>query len=179
MVTNKQLVHITESAIDNLITTFKTIPYFFYTENDLHCNLYHEIYSKLPPEKWQCETKDKKKSILLHKEYPTKERYSRKRLAVNPKGKRGHFDLCIWNPRTVRDKLFRARRTMDIPREQQTFIVIEFDLIEHIDSFRNAMHHIQWDFKKLTDEINKVEYCYLLVFVRDWRHRDLFLQRIP
>jgi hypothetical protein len=36
MISKKWLVQITESSIDNLIKTFKKIPYFSYTENDLH-----------------------------------------------------------------------------------------------------------------------------------------------
>jgi hypothetical protein len=48
MVSKEQLVLVTESAIDKLITTFKARPYFFYTENDLHCHLFNEIFSKLP-----------------------------------------------------------------------------------------------------------------------------------
>jgi hypothetical protein len=80
LVEKEKLVQITESAIDNLIMAFKATPYFFYTESDLHCYLYGEILNKLPLEDWECKTKDGKSSILLHKEYPTKERYSAKAL---------------------------------------------------------------------------------------------------
>jgi hypothetical protein len=55
--------------------------------------------SRLPLEEWRCTTKDCKSSILLHEEYPTKERYNAKSLKENvPRGSRGHFDICIWNP---------------------------------------------------------------------------------
>lgn len=63
--------------------------------------------------------------------------------------------------------------------EQHTFLAIEFDLIEHNNGLWDAIDHLQWDFIKLSDRANEVEYAYLLVFVRDWVHRDLFLQKIP
>ncbi len=166
MVTKKQLVQVTEGAIDYIITTFKATPYFFYTENDLHCYLYNEIHSKLPLEKWQCKTKDERLSVLLHKEYPTKERYSAKELRKNvPRGARGHFDLSIWNPEKTSDRLFRVRRSTDFKQEQQTFIAIEFDLIEGNDGFKQAVHHSKWDLLKLRSMKNEIEHGYLLVFV--------------
>lgn len=179
MVTRKQLVRITEKAIEELIEAFKATPYFFYTENDLHCYLYHRIYSKLPPEDWQCETEDEKSSILLHKEYPTKQRYRAKDLKeVISGGRRGHFDLSIWNPEETEGKLFRVRRSTDFKREQQTFIAIEFDLIEGNDSLHQAVHHFKWDLLKLRGAGNEIEHGYALVFVRDWIHRDEFLEEI-
>lgn len=177
---SQELASIVESSIKNLVNTFMSTPYRFYTESDLHCFLYNQLDQRMDAAgSGTFETYDGRTAILLHKEYPTKERYNRKRLAVNPRGKRGHFDLCIWNPNIVRSRLFRARRAADINREQHTFIVIEFDLVEHNSGFRNAMHHLQWDFMKLSDRSNNVEHAYLLVFVRNWRYCDLFLQKIP
>lgn len=176
----QELVSIVESSIEILMDTFLKTPYLFYTESDLHCFLYDQLYRKMSAAGFGTyETLEKRTSILLHKEYPTKERYSRKRLAVDPKGKRGHFDLCVWNPNTVKNRLFRARRTANILKEQHTFVAIEFDLIEQNNGFWNAMHHLQWDFMKLVDRANEVKYGYLLIFIRDWIHRDLFLQKIP
>ena len=110
MITKKQLVQITHEAIGNLIGTFKATPYFFYTENDLHCYLYTRILNSLPLKSWICKTVDGKESILLHKEYPTKERYSRDALKEGlKKGSRGHFDLTIWNPEKTGERLFRVR----------------------------------------------------------------------
>jgi len=112
MIAKQKLVEITESSIINLVETFKTLPYFFYTENDLHTHLHHEIYSRLLPQDWICVTQDKKSSILLHKEYPTKLRYNAKALEEVPSGgARGHFDLCIWNPEKTEERDFRAQRT--------------------------------------------------------------------
>jgi len=179
LVEKEKLVQITESAIDNLIMAFKATPYFFYTESDLHCYLYGEILNKLPLEDWECKTKDGKSSILLHKEYPTKERYNAKALKEKvPKGARGHFDLSIWNPEQTEERLFRVEKSIDFKNEQQTFIAIEFDLIEGNDSLESAVHHFKWDLLKLRSVKNGVEHGYALVFVRDWAHRDNFLEEI-
>jgi len=169
MVTEEQLVQITESSIDDIITAFKVTPYFFYTENDLHCYLYTQLLNKLLMEGCFCKTADGKNSVLLHKEYPTKERYSRKALKEGlERGSRGHFDLSIWNPTKTEEKLFRVKRSTEFKREQQTFIAIEFDLVEGNDNLDQALHHLQWDLLKLRSKKNEVEHGYLLVFVRDW-----------
>jgi len=179
LVRKAKLVQITESAIDNLIMAFKATPYFFYTESDLHCYLYNEILNKLSLKDWQCKTKDRKSSILLHKEYPTKERYSAKALKEKvPKGARGRFDLSIWNPEKTKERLFRAARSKDFESEQHTFIAIEFDMIEGNDSLDQAVHHFKWDLLKLRSTKNEIEHGYSLVFVRDWVHRDNFLEEI-
>ncbi|MCZ2808209.1 MAG: hypothetical protein O2V44_02525 [Candidatus Bathyarchaeota archaeon] len=179
MVTKKQLVQITESAIDHLVTTFKKGSYSFYTENDLHCYLYTQLLNSLSREERLCKTADGRDSILLHKEYPTKERYSRKALKEGlEKGARGHFDLSIWNPEKTEERLFRVRRSTDFWREQQTFIVIEFDLIEGNDNLDQAVHHFKWDLMKLKGERNEVEYGYQLIFVRDWTHSESFLEEV-
>lgn len=179
MVSREQLVDVVESGINELIRTFQKNPYFFYSENDLHCYLYHEIYGKLVHGDWQCKTRDAKTSVLLHKEYPTKQRHSAKELKEGvPGGARGHFDLSIWNPSKTEERLFRVRQSTDFEKEQQTFIAIEFDLIEGNDGFDQAVHHLKWDLLKLRSTKNEIEHGYSLVFVRDWIHRDRFLKEI-
>jgi hypothetical protein len=177
MVSKEWLVQKTQSSIDDLITSFKSTPYFFYTENDLHCYLHNRIFSSLPREEWQCITSDEKTSILLHKEYPTKARYDAKTpREVNSGGARGHFDLCIWNPERARERVFRAEHS-DFENEQHTFIAIEFDLIERNRTFETALHHFKWDLLKLTGSKNEVEHGYQLVFVRDWIHKGDFVSQ--
>lgn len=179
MVSKKSLVEIVESAIENLIMTFQKSPYLFYTESDMHCYLYGEILNKLPFKEWQCQTKYRNLSVLLHKEYPTKERYRAKTLEEKvPKGARGHFDLSIWNPEQTNDRLFRAVRADDFESEQHTFIAIELDLIEANDSLEQAVHHFKWDLLKLRSDKNEVEHGYSLIFARDWIHNKRFLELI-
>ncbi len=190
---DKVLVDIVKECISKTVETFLSNPFLFYIESDLHCFLYNQLYGKLVQSGLDgiFETCDQKKSILLHKEYPTKERYSRKHLKIEPEGSRGHFDLCIWNPTLVNERLFRASKTEDIKKEQQTFIAIEFNLVEHNSNLGDAIHHMKWDRLKLSDYAaleqtkdpkkkvsNEVKYGYLLFFVRDWIHSDEFLRRI-
>lgn len=176
MVDEKELVKIIDAAIDELITTFKRNPYFFYTENDLHCYLYNEIFNKMPPEGWLCKTRDGKTSILLHKEYPTKARYVAKKLEkVTSRGARGHFDISIWNPEEAENRLFRVFNSTDFEKEQHTFIVVELDMVEGNEHFEQAMHHFKWDLLKLASEENQVEHGYSLVFVRDWANKGNFI----
>lgn len=179
MVSKEQLVQITESSIDHVITAYSSTPHLFYAENDLHAFLYRDILNRLPMKDLQCKTVDGKLSLLLHEEYPTKERYRKKQLKENvPKGKRGHFDLCIWNPEKTNGRRFRVTQATKFEEEQQTFTAIEFDLVEHSDSLEQAVHHLKWDLMKLKSTKNEVEYGYSLVFVRHWIHKDEFLKRV-
>ena len=161
----------------------KTIPCLsralFYAENDLHAFLYRDILDRLPMKEWQCKTADGKLSLLLHEEYPTKERYSEKQLKENvSKRKRGHFDLCIWNPENTHSRRFRVTQSTKFEEEQQTYIAVEFDLVEHSDSLEQTIHHLKWDLMKLKSTKNEVEYGYSLVFVRHWIHKEEFLKRV-
>ena len=113
---------------------------------------------------------------MLHKEYPTKERYSAELLRQNfPKGARGHIDLTVWNPEKTKERLFRVTPKESFENEQQTFIAIELDMIEGSESLNSALHHLKWDLLKLRSKKNEIEHAYSLVFVRDWKHSEKFL----
>jgi hypothetical protein len=173
MITKDQLVKTVEVAINSLVQAFVCDPYLFYTENDLHCFLYHEMLNRLPIEELACRTKDGRQSFLLHKEYPTKLRYSAKGLCEKGSGARGHFDLCFWNPEETENRLFRVQNSTDFMSEQQTFLAMEFDLIEGNRNLDSAFHHFKWDLLKLRK--NEVEHGYQLVFARDWINKGDFL----
>lgn len=168
-----------ETCINNLIKTFIATPYLFYTENDLHCYLYKLLSERLENAGYGLyKTLDKKLSTLLHKEYPTKKKYSRDFLIEDPKGGRGHFDLCIWNPETVSERFFRSRRPKEISKEQQTYFAIEFLLVEGTDesTLKRAIDHTSWDMLKLKD--NEVKSGYILLFAREWGFGEDFLNKI-
>jgi len=80
------------SAIRALIEKFIEMPYFFYSEQDMHAYLYHKLISGKLGE-FFVETRSGDRSVLLHKEYPTLRIYPRRR-----RGRRGHFDLAIIDP---------------------------------------------------------------------------------
>jgi len=78
------------SAIRVLVEKFIEMPYFFYSEQDMHAYLYHKLISGKLGE-FFVETHFGDKSVLLHREYPT--------LRIYPGGRRGHFDLAIIDPK--------------------------------------------------------------------------------
>lgn len=177
--TEDPLLNVVETCINELTGTFFSAPYMFYTENDLHCYLYKLLLERLEDAGYGLhETLDEKISILLHKEYPTKKRYKQKLLRENPKGRRGHFDICIWNPEEVGKRLFRSRNSEEIKKEQQTYFAFEFLLVEgrRKSSLEHAIIHTRWDMLKLKD--NEVKYGYILFFARDWGFREDFLKKI-
>jgi len=173
------LLRLVEACVNDLTETFLSTPYLFYTENDLHCYFYRLLSKQLEDSGFGLyETLDKKRSGLLHKEYPTKKRYRQKLLEEDPTGRRGHFDLCIWNPEEVSKRLFRSRNSNEIGREQQTCFAFEFLLAEGKgeSSLERAVTHTKWDMLKLKD--NEVRYGYVLFFARDWIFREDFLKKI-
>jgi len=176
VISKNELIAIVELSINNLIDAFQKAPYTFYTESDLHSHLFNQIYSRLPPEKWLCATPSGE-SILIHREYPTKERYSRKSLIEGlENGSRGHFDLVIWNPEKTMERIFRTS-SQDFEKEEQTFIAIEFDLKENSANDDSAIHHLRWDLMKLQGLRNEVEKGYILAFGRNWAFERDFLNR--
>jgi len=171
------LLKLSETCVYDLIRTFFSTPFLFYTENDLHCFLYKLLSKRLEETGYGLyETLDKKLSTLLHKEYPTKKRY--RKTAEDTTGRRGHFDLCIWNPKEVDARLFRSSNPAEIDREQQTYIAFEFLLVKGKGwgTLEKAIRHTKWDLLKLKD--NEVEYGYVLLFARDWSFREDFLSKI-
>src|SRR5687767_1025383 len=93
-----------EAAIKSLVRRFRTHPYAFYTESDMHCYLYHRLYCG-GLENGLYRTSDGRDTILLHKEYPTIAKYQRtanKTLQESPDGRRrGAFDISIWDPKYI------------------------------------------------------------------------------
>ena len=179
----EELFAILEKGIAELISAFLTKPYAFYTESDLHCHLYH-ILVNLGLDK-ACKVKAAEgnvESVLVHREYPTKGRYKRhddrKSEKVCVGGKRGHFDLCIWDPAVTEQRSFR---TSGGEGEQRTLAAVEFSLNEHHESFQ---WHVYWDLLKLTDPTNEVERGYILFFLRDYPYektgfpRDGFIDKL-
>lgn len=173
------MLKLVETCVYDLAKTFFSTPFVFYTENDLHCYLYKLLSERLADARYGLyETLDKKLSNLLHKEYPTKKRYSRKSLKEDLKGKRGHFDLCIWTPEEVRNRLFRSRNSEEISNEQQTLFAFELLLMEGTNksTLKHALDHTIWDMFKLKD--NEVKHGYILLFARNWSFREDFLKKI-
>ena len=171
------ILQLVKESIDELAAHFLKNPYFFYTENDLHCHLFNIIFKKFESSglNMPYKTSDEKYSILLHKEYPTKAKYSGNKKTgelEKEEGKtRGHFDLSVWNPDLVNERLFRSEGGKG---EQETFIAIELALVENNYQAKDALIHTKNDLLKLSDSENNVEYGFMLFFVREWDNRDEF-----
>lgn len=146
-----------EAAIRSLVRRFRTHPYAFYTETDMHCYLYHRLYEGgLVNGLYR--TAEGRDTILLHKEYPTVARYQRGddgRLEESAQGRRrGAFDISIWDPRFIGEHEHR---------KQKVLCAAELALNEC--GPRNP--HTLNDATKLAGPTNEIRYGYLLYFVRD------------
>jgi hypothetical protein len=146
-----------EAAIKSLVRRFRNHPYAFYTETDMHCYLYHRLYSG-GLLNGLYSTADGHVTILLHKEYPTVARYQRGddgRLEESAQGRRrGAFDISIWDPRFIAEREHR---------KQKVLCAAEIALNEC--GPRNP--HTLNDATKLAGPTNEIRYGYLLFFVRD------------
>ena len=114
----------TASAIKALIERFIEKPYFFYTEQDMHAFLYHKLISGKLGE-YFVETSSKDQTILVHKEYPTLNKY-----VGLARRTRGHFDLAILNPLHASESHWR-RYIKEPPRSRHApQVAIEIGLNE-------------------------------------------------
>jgi hypothetical protein len=146
-----------EAAIKSLVRRFRVHPYAFYTETDMHCYLYHRLYSA-GLENGLYRTAEGHDTILLHKEYPTIARYRRLedgRLEESSVGRRrGAFDICIWDPRFISQREHRRQRVL---------CAAELALNE---CGPGSPHTIN-DTTKLAGPANEIKYGYVLFFVRE------------
>ncbi|MBA7699021.1 hypothetical protein ES703_107705 [subsurface metagenome] len=162
MLSNEEIKTV-EECVGKLVEEFKNNPYHFYTEQAMHCYLYHILIEKEEFRKPH-PAADKKETILLHKEYPTIKLYKRKqnkKLRDKEKGERGtrgHFDIVILDPEDIKKisvkkstAKFRKGKTPIAPA-----VAIELALDE-------GTVHLANDHKKLADGTRG----YLLHFIRD------------
>jgi len=173
---NKESVfRILETGISELVDTFLARPYAFYTESDLHCFLYHTLCNLGLNQDCRCKVNGRHvESVLLHKEYPTKGRYRRRRNAestIEDRGARGHFDISVWDRELTERRQFRAPIGGG---EQRTLAAVELSLNEH---HKNFQWHVDWDLLKLKDPKNEVERGIILFFVRDYSYEKTCFPR--
>ncbi|MCL4325093.1 MAG: hypothetical protein M1144_06515 [Candidatus Thermoplasmatota archaeon] len=153
----QELVPKFEAAIKSLVRRFRNHPYAFYTETDMHCYLYHRLYSG-GMENALYRMVDGRETILLHKEYPTIARYQRLKdgkLQESATGRRrGAFDLCVWDPRFIAQQEHR---------KQKVLCAAELALNQ---CGPGNLHTVN-DATKLAGPTNEIKYGYLVFFVRD------------
>jgi len=144
------------SGIRALVEKFIEMPYFFYSEQDMHAYLYHKLISGKLGE-FFVETHFGDKSVLLHKEYPT--------LRIYPGGRRGHFDLGIIDPEYASESHWRMQVREPPYSRHRLKAAFEFGL-NAIGTTRLDLTHFRKDLERLTNAKNKVERGYLLFFIR-------------
>lgn len=156
------LVRLTEGCIHKLIDKFRETPFLFYTESDMQCYLYHLLVQEQEINRVY-KTIDKRQTILIHNEYRTFGKYVKKDgyLIPSQKGRRGNFDLVIFDPTQVNLRTFNR---------QKVLIAIELALNE-------GSQHLKNDYTKLTDARNAVEHGYIVFFFRGkWLHYPAYVQ---
>ena len=161
----KKLIH---DSIKTIINQFHRKPDNFFNEHDFHQYFYHAFY-KQKEFSMQYDTKDGKKTIVLHPEYPTLERFRRKPPMVDENGKRARYDMAILNPEFIKQNEFEVVRCRDISKikpdkksiSKNLIAAIEFKFI--IDHNKKYIQEIQFDNLKLANAF-EAEEKYLLIF---------------
>jgi len=159
------LIHAT---IKTIVNQFHRKPDNFFNEHEFHQYCYHAFYRQKEFSK-QYKTKDGKWTNILHPEYPTLQRFSRKNIGLYPKGIRARYDMAILKPVFIEKNKFEKVRCRDIKqfkdpkdfKSKNLIAAIEFKyIIEHGQKYINE---IKYDHFKLKCA-KEVELKYLLVF---------------
>ena len=166
-------------CIGILSEKFRKWPYNFFTESDAHSYLYYSFFRYgIPALKGLYQSKDRKKSVLIHREYPTFFRYSQKELRLcklnESEGTCGHYDMVVLNPdfvsghemQQVISKDNKLRQTVDF-NDNHLLAAIEFKLL-HKPLTENLRNEIKKDFIKLgwALETKQARDAYMLIFNR-------------
>ena len=157
-----------QDSIKTIINQFHRKPDNFFNEHEFHQYCYHVFYRKKEFSK-QYETSDGFKTNVLHPEYPTLQKFSRKKIALDPRGKRARYDMAILSPEFIENNPFKKVRCRDIAlfkypfdfKSKNLIAAIEFKyIIEHSPKY---IYEIKYDFFKLK-KAEEVELKYMLVF---------------
>jgi len=140
-------------SIKTIINQFHRKPDIFLNEHDFHHYCYHAFYRQKEFSKLY-KTSDGRRTNILHPEYPTLQRFSRKEPRVNPKGARARYDIAILNPDFIENNEFEKVRCRDISkfkpidyRTKNLVAAMEFKfIIQHGKQFK---HEILYDHLKL------------------------------
>jgi len=140
-------------TVKTVVNQFQRKPDIFFNEHDFHHYCYHSFYRQKEFSKLY-KTSDGRMTNILHPEYPTLKRFSRKEPKVDPKGVRARYDMAILNPDFIVNNEFEKVRCRDISkfkpidyRTKNLVAAMEFKfIIKHGDQFK---HEILYDHLKL------------------------------
>lgn len=146
-----------EECIQSLAYKFRKHPFNFFTESDAHSFLYYYMFRFGPKElKIPYPTQNPTiRTVLIHREYPTLFRYSKKELELSLNGSRGHYDLVVLDPDFVKNNPIHKIIAKDYdecekyPIAPPLLAAIEFKFL--VRPFQHQMiEELKCDFKKLT-----------------------------
>lgn len=163
----EQLKILVLKTVKTIVTQFRRKPDIFFNEHDFHHYCYHSFYRQKEFSKLY-ETRDGRMTNILHPEYPTLKKFSRKELKVDPKGVRARYDMAILNPDFIVNNEFEKVRCRDVSKfkaiDYQTknlIAAMEFKfIIKHGDQFKRE---ILYDHIKLQNA-DEADLKYMLVF---------------
>jgi len=140
-------------TIKTIVNQFHRKPDIFFNEHDFHHYCYHSFYRQKEFSKLY-KTSDGRMTNILHPEYPTLQKFSRKNIAIDPRGKRARYDIAILNPDFIVNNEFEKVRCRNISkfkpidyRTKNLVAAMEFKfIIQHGNQFK---HEILYDHIKL------------------------------
>lgn len=156
-----------EESINELALEFIQRPYNFYTETDMHLQLYAILQSKSA---FEYVTRDGHHINLIHTEFPTFSRYRADEqhfFQRDPKGVRGAYDIVVWDPvslAVVINGLAIWRPRFGEDTRPRLMAAIECKLYEGIGRYKT---HIRNDLLKLTEPSHLIRRKYMVQFVRN------------
>ncbi len=147
---HRDLIGLVEDCLRATAQKFFETPGMFFNEHEFHGYCFHRFYRQ-PQFTKTYPTSDGVKTILLHPEYPTIERFCRKTVSLDPKGRRARYDLAILNPDFVQANTFKTVANRDIKAcsgaTGSLIAAVEFKYItKHGSHFQ---HEIAFDMFKL------------------------------
>lgn len=172
MVDQTTLEKKTWDSVRKTINKFRENPYYFFTESDIHSYFYYCMYNSTFEV-----NRDNRRIYLVHREYPTNYRYSKKTLTtsgvntpdytdkINERTSRGHYDMVVINPdfankanninhiinKNIDDTKERFNGSKDNLKDELLF-AIEFKYI--ISRSKNWVEQVEIDNQKLENARN-------------------------
>ena len=177
---NERLSQDINRCIRTLSEKFRKWPYNFFTESDAHSYLYLSFFRYGSPAlKKLYYSNDQKKTVLIHREYPTAFRYSQKELKrhslENRKGTTvGHYDMVVLNPAFIENHKMQQIISKDNTirkniqfADNHLLAAIEFKLL-HKPLGQHLKDEIRKDFIKLgwALETGQAKEAYMIIFNR-------------
>jgi len=122
---NNEIITTVDCCLESLCREFSTTSSLFFTERDLICRLYSELYAKLG--NYRIEGSDGRSHLLIHTEYsvPFKGRMGDgnfREVTDHERGGRGKYDLVVLNPAAIKGHTYPEINCQSYPIAKETII---------------------------------------------------------